>query len=100
MNYYNYALKNNMILDFIFLYETGTANQGNLGIETIKRTKIYYPKLDEQLQIANYLDKRCTEIDNLISKKEELITQLELYKKSLIYECVTGKKEVAVAYGY
>ena len=50
--------------------------------------------IDEQKEIADYLDVKCTEIDNLISKKEQYITEIENYKKSLIYEYVTGKKEV------
>lgn len=50
--------------------------------------------LEEQNQIAEYLDKKTSEIDTLITKKEALITELEEYKKSLIYECVTGKKEI------
>jgi hypothetical protein len=45
-------------------------------------------------QIVNYLDTKCAEIDNLISKKEQYINEIENYKKSLIYEYVTGKKEV------
>lgn len=52
------------------------------------------PPTAEQQAIADYLDKKCTEIDNIISKKEKLLTELEAYKKSLIYEYVTGKKEV------
>jgi len=52
------------------------------------------PALEEQKEIAAYLDKKCSEIDKLIEKKEQLITELETYKKSLIYEYVTGKKEV------
>ena len=48
----------------------------------------------EQQEIVEYLDRKCSEIDTLISKKEQLITELEAYKKSLIYEYVTGKKEV------
>ena len=50
--------------------------------------------LEEQNQIAEYLDKKTSEIDTLITKKEALIAELEEYKKSLIYECVTGKKEI------
>ena len=50
--------------------------------------------VDEQKEIADYLDVKCAEIDNLISKKEQYITEIENYKKSLIYEYVTGKKEV------
>lgn len=50
--------------------------------------------LEEQKEIAEYLDKKIAEIDNLIAKKESLISEMEEYKKSLIYECVTGKKEI------
>ena len=52
------------------------------------------PSLDEQHEIADYLDKKCSSIDALITKKEQFITELTAYKKSLIYEYVTGKKEV------
>lgn len=50
--------------------------------------------LAEQKGIANYLDAKCAEIDGLIAKKEQLVKELESYKKSLIYEVVTGKREV------
>ena len=50
----------------------------------------------EQEEIADYLDDYCAKLDRLIDKKEEYITQVEAYKKSLIYEYVTGKKEVPV----
>ena len=53
------------------------------------------PQLAEQAEIVAYLDQQCAEIDRLIAKKEQIITELESYKKSLIYECVTGKREVA-----
>ena len=52
------------------------------------------PPVEEQLEIAEYLDVKCTEIDNIVSKKEQYLVELEAYKKSLIYEYVTGKKEV------
>lgn len=52
------------------------------------------PPFEEQQEIAEYLDKKCSEIDSLIASKEKFITELESYKKSLIYEYVTGKKEV------
>ena len=48
--------------------------------------------VDEQKEIADYLDVKCAEIDNLISKKEQYITEIENYKKSLIYEYVTREK--------
>lgn len=52
------------------------------------------PDFLEQSEIVTYIDKKIPEIDSLISKKEKLITELEAYKKSLIYEYVTGKKEI------
>ncbi len=48
----------------------------------------------KQKEIADYLDSKCAEIDGLIAKKEQLVKELESYKKSLIYEVVTGKREV------
>lgn len=61
-----------------------------------KLSTMPYPVLDpaEQLSIANYLEKKCSEIDELIAKKTSLLSELESYKKSLIYEYVTGKKVV------
>lgn len=64
--------------------------------EEFLRIKVPNPPYDEQVEIAEYLDKKIPEIDKLISEKEELIKELENYKKSLIYEYVTGKKEVPV----
>lgn len=57
-------------------------------------TNLILPSILEQQQIADFLDKKCSEIDNLITKKEQLVVELEAYKKSLIYEVVTGKKEI------
>ena len=52
------------------------------------------PPKEEQRTIIAYLDTKCSEIDQLISEKEALIADLESYKKSLIYEVVTGKRKV------
>jgi type I restriction enzyme S subunit len=52
------------------------------------------PNLKTQQNIVEHLDKQCVKYDSLISKKEQVVTELEQYKKSLIYEYVTGKKEV------
>lgn len=93
-NFYNYLLKSSLILDNIFLYETGTVNQGNLGINSISNTIVQYPPKEEQQAIASFLDTKCSEIDSLISIKEKKIEKLKDYKKSLIYEYVTGKKRV------
>ena len=55
---------------------------------------IALPPVHEQHEIAEYLDVKCSEIDGLIENKEKMLSELESYKKSLIYEYVTGKKEV------
>ena len=52
------------------------------------------PSEDEQRQIVAYLNERCSKIDALISEKDALIADLESYKKSLIFEVVTGKRKV------
>lgn len=50
--------------------------------------------IKEQRRIAAYLDKKCSTIDSLIKEKESLLEDLELYKRSIIYEAVTGKRKV------
>ena len=65
-----------------------------MGQEKIRNFHICVPPIEEQIEIAEYLDNKCSEIDRIISKKESLLTELESYKRSLIYEYVTGKKEV------
>ena len=65
--------------------------------EKFKCIKICFPSVEEQREIADYIDKKCAEIDALITKKETFLAELEAYKKSLIYEYVTGKKEVTQA---
>ena len=50
--------------------------------------------IEEQKEIADYLNKKVPKIDSLIAEKESLIHDLEAYKKSLIYEVVTGKRKV------
>ena len=62
--------------------------------DQFRSIKVVVPPLEEQKEIVGYLDAKCAEIDGLIAKKEQLIKELEGYKKSLIYEVVTGKREV------
>lgn len=60
----------------------------------LKEIKIVIPCYSEQQQIVDYLDKKCSAIDSAIEQKQAIIEKLKEYKKSLIYEVVTGKKEV------
>ena len=66
----------------------------NIGGDKYSLMEIPCPPLTEQQAIASYLDKKCSEIDSLIEIKQQKAAELKTYKKSLIYEYVTGKKEV------
>ena len=66
----------------------------NLSLNTLYNFPTILPSASEQAEIADYLDAKCAEIDKLIAKKEQLVKELESYKKSLIYEVVTGKREM------
>lgn len=69
--------------------------QSNVGLDSLQKVYMVLPNKTEQQQIAEYLDKKCSEIDKAIANKEQVIEKFTEYKKSLIYECVTGKKRVA-----
>ena len=77
----------------IQLYQTG-GNREGMTAEAIKNSPIPIPSIPEQSEIVAYLNEKTAAIDSLIQKKEQLISELEAYKKSLIYEYVTGKKEI------
>ena len=66
--------------------------QPNISQDTIKSTWLPLPPLSEQQEIADFLDKKCSEIDSLIKLKQKKKDTLKDYKKSIIYEYVTGKK--------
>ena len=68
--------------------------QQTLGLKTIEQLRILVPPISEQGEISTYLDIKCSAIDNVIAHKEAIIEKLTSYKKSLIYEVVTGKKEI------
>ena len=66
----------------------------DLRFSNFSKVPLYEPPMDEQKAIADYLDAKCAEIDQTIAQKQEQLDTLADYKKSLIYEYVTGKKEV------
>ncbi len=90
-----YYFKSNAFLEEVSQYVKSNT-QGNIGKESLIRAKIVVPKLKEQTQIISYLDSKCSEIDAIIADKKRQRGILADYKKSLIYEYVTGKKEVPV----
>ena len=70
------------------------SNINNLNQELLSKFAAAFPVIDEQKKIVKYLDAKCFEIDSAISKQTSIIEKLTEYKKSLIYEVVTGKLEV------
>ena len=65
-----------------------------LNTSIVKNLKLTVPSIQDQKEIADYLDTKCAEIDAVIAELEKQLKILSEYKKSLIYEYVTGKKEV------
>ena len=66
-----------------------------LNNSQLKDCRIAVPSHPEQREIADYLDKKCGSIDAAVAKCRAQLEDLATYKKSLIFECVTGKKEIA-----
>ena len=90
MHYYWLSSLGHTAID---LYQTG-GNREGMSADAIKNSPIPIIAIDEQKEIVKYLDNKCAEIDTLIAKKTTLLEEMENYKKSVIYEYVTGKKEV------
>lgn len=77
-----------------FVKEMNLVTRASLSQELLKRLPILLPPIKEQQEIAHLLESKCSEIDSAISKQTVIIEKLTGYKKSLIYEAVTGKLEV------
>ena len=73
---------------------TKASAQPSLSMETIRRITIILPPIKEQRQVVDFLDARCAEFDTILSEKQKQLEILQRLKKSVIYEYVTGKKEV------
>ncbi len=92
--YFQYYLQSSSGKTEIDLHTSTAAGQFTISGEGLRGLYIVLPSNYEQNELADYLDKKCCEIDELIAKKTSLLSELERYKKSLIYEYVIGKKEV------
>lgn len=93
---YNYLYLYNVlraVRKYWMKFAVGTRKDPNINQDIVNEMWISYPPLSEQQSISNYLDQKCKEIDELISIKKEKIEHLKAYKKSVIYEYVTGKKQ-------
>lgn len=89
-----YFLRNIKFVEQAKATMTGTGGLKRVSPEFVRSLTLAIPPKQEQQKIADYLDKKCAEIDKLISIKQQKIEKLNKYKKSLIYEYVTGKKDV------
>lgn len=92
--YYKYLFKEKGFIEKMNSYTMTLRDGKNIAFADFGNTYIPYPPVEEQEKIAEYLDRKCSEIDAIIGQKNEQLSTLEAYKKSLIYEYVTGKKAV------
>ena len=100
------SIKKNVSPDFVYYYTLSSnyelwkeivATQStiqNIGADKYNNLIISLPPVEEQEKISSFLDKKCKEIDKIISLKNQQINLLQEYKKSLIYEYVTGKRKI------
>lgn len=96
-HYYHYVFRTSGIANECYRYGRGIMMmRWRTYSSEFKRIHVPFPPLEEQQQIADYLDTKCSEIDAIIADKKRQRDILAEYKKSLIYEYVTGKKEVPV----
>lgn len=89
-----YVMQNQMYVQKFALYIDGTGQQPNISTNEISQIEIPIPPIEVQQQVIMKLNEVMSSIEKLTSLKERMIKQLSDYKKSLIYEVVTGKKEV------
>lgn len=92
--FYKWLLKSSVYINALQSTSNMVRDGQAMRYSNFSQVRLYKVPMDEQKEIAYYLDARCSEIDALISRKERYAAELENYKKTLIYEYVTGKKEV------
>lgn len=92
--YYKYLFKESGFIEKMNSYTMTLRDGKNIAFADFGNTYIPYPPVKDQNSIADYLDRKCAEVESVIADKQQQLTTLDEYKKSLIYEYVTGKKEV------
>ena len=93
--FFKHLFKSDSFISKLNSLTVGIREGKSIQYDDFSNLFIPYPPLSEQNEIADYLDAKCAEIDDFIAKKQVVIEKLTEYKKSLIYECVTGKRDVA-----
>ena len=94
--FFKHLFKSDSFISKINSLTVGIREGKSIQYDDFSNLFIPYPPLSEQNKIADYLDAKCAKIDDFIAKKQTVIDKLTEYKKSLIYECVTGKQEILV----
>lgn len=93
--YYSFLFRSELFADEFYRWGNGIVNDlWSTKWSSMKNIYIPFPPIETQHRIADYLDNKCTKIDATIAHKQSVINKLTEYKKSLIYEVVTGKKEI------
>ena len=95
-SYYLYLMQMCYFNRIFYGLGQGVSGMGRWRLQADKflNFPVVVPPVDEQKEIASYLNEKCGGIEVMIAKKQQYLTEIENYKKSLIYEYVTGKKEV------
>ena len=95
-SYYLYLMQMCYFNRIFYGLGQGVSGMGRWRLQADKfmNFPVVVPPVDEQKEIVSYLNEKCKQLDTLIRNKQQYLTEIENYKKSLIYEYVTGKKEV------
>lgn len=93
--YYEYLFHSDLYRNIFAILSNGvTVGLQNLGNKVFYSTKVLFPSYEEQCEIVEFLDEKITAIDEIISEKQKLIEDIEILKKSIVFEYVTGKRKV------
>ena len=96
--FYRWLLKSEVYIRALQSTSNMVRDGQAMRYSNFSQVRLYTVPMEEQEEIARYLDEKCAVIDDLIVKKEQYLCEIENYKKSMIYEYVTGKKEVPQAF--
>lgn len=96
--YFHYLLRNRTYaIEFMRMSRGIRVGQWDLPASALENTFVLIPPINEQKNIASFLDKKCADIELVIDEKKRQLEVIEEYKKSIIFEYVTGKKEVPLS---
>ncbi|MCM1225638.1 MAG: hypothetical protein NC548_65470, partial [Lachnospiraceae bacterium] len=96
--FYRWLLKSEVYIKALQSTSNMVRDGQAMRYSNFAQVRLYTVPMEEQEEIARYLDEKCAVIDELITKKEQYLVEIENYKKSLVYEYVTGKREVPQEY--